>query len=307
MFEVSNAVAHANTLPEMNLAFESLFTLMALPDDSVKRDIWIQFAEPQLESGAAQRPTFEETYGSLDEQMRSDPRTSLHALSLTAQQFLDVINPRLPAAYASPNSPFNSPYVLFSSTPGHIPGSAPILSLATRMDLFQTVLLTELYGRIYAELNPVEVPAPLDSQPSHQSMGGGSDECKAACQAVFGACDQTCADTFGEDLRRAGARFRAEAGPELILLVGSIVAITALSDTLIHACGDSQGCIDGVYALFADVLTLLYQNYNQALSIFTGGYYTEVESAQNEFGSCRHSCNQSLAACLVDCHNQGGG
>lgn len=41
MFEVSNAVAHANTLPEMNLAFESLFTLMALPEDSVKRDIWI--------------------------------------------------------------------------------------------------------------------------------------------------------------------------------------------------------------------------------------------------------------------------
>lgn len=290
----------------MQIAFGTLFTLMALPADSPKIDLWGRFAEPQLKSGGPVA-SYEETYNNLDAKMRADPRTAAYALDLTAQEFLDRVNPRLPAAYAAPNNPLNAPYVLFSAPPGQIPRSAPVVELATRLELFQIVLMTELYGRIFAELHPVQVPAQPTQTHSLASLGGGSEGCKEACQSFFGACETSCSQVFVEDLGRAAARFRADAGPELILLVGAMFAITALSDTLVHGCGDNQECINGVHELFEDVLVLLFQNYNTALSSFTGGYYEEIEAAQSSFGGCRQSCNQTLAQCLVDCHNQGGG
>ncbi|MBW7928158.1 MAG: hypothetical protein H3C58_08760, partial [Fimbriimonadaceae bacterium] len=115
--DVSNSVAGAGSVGAMGQAFENLYTLLAMPADSPLREVYDNFVEPTFNSRGAQLATFQSVYDNLEARLAADPRSEDFTLNLTAQEFLDIVNLRLPAAYAAPNSPANAPYVLFSSRP----------------------------------------------------------------------------------------------------------------------------------------------------------------------------------------------
>lgn len=119
--DVSNAIARATTLADMQRAFDRLFDLVGFPAGSQVRTTLAQFAQVQLDSGGVDHGSFKDSYEALKQRLADDPRTADYVLDLTADEFLAIVNARLPGAYADPNTPENAIYVLLSSRPGHVP------------------------------------------------------------------------------------------------------------------------------------------------------------------------------------------
>lgn len=299
-------MAGANSVGAMGHAFGNLYTLLALPADSPLREVYDNFIEPTFNSRGAQLATFQSVYDGLEARLAADPRSEDFTLNLTAQEFLDIVNPRLPAAYAAQNSPANAPYVLFSSRPGQIPPSAPVVSTTDRLTLFQIMMFTEIRGRIFAELNPIE-PPPASGVKGSPGVGlGTASECTEACEQAFATCGQTCVTQFQTDQAEAIAAFKAFVSARITLVVIAIGAVQTLSSFMISLCED-QECVDNINNAIAWAMDYFPPLLEAAVEAAAETYSDEITNATRDLEQCGTTCENQLGTCLDACHNQGGG
>ncbi|GMV89962.1 MAG: hypothetical protein AMXMBFR81_28930 [Chthonomonas sp.] len=304
--DVSNSVAGATNLTQMTQAFGNLYTVLAMPADSPLRQVYDSFIEPTLNSRGAQLATFQSVYDNLEARLAADPRSEDFTLNLTAQEFLDIVNPRLPAAYAAQNNPANAPYVLFSSRPGQIPPSAPVVSTTDRLTLFQIMMFTEVRGRIFAELNPIEPPPAAGAKGSSGVGLGTASECTEACEEAFATCGQTCLTQFQTDQAEAIATFKAFVSTRIALVVIAIGAVQTLSSYMISLCED-QECVDNINNAVAWAMDYFPPLLEAAVEAALETYSDEIANATRDLEQCGTACENQLGACLDACHNQGGG
>lgn len=304
--DVSNSVASAGSVGAMGQAFENLYTLLALPPDSPLREVYDYFVEPTFNSDGAQLATFQSVYDGLEARLAADPRSEDFTLDLSAQEFLDIVNLRLPAAYAAPNSPANAPYVLFSSRPGQIPPSAPVVATTDRLTLFQMMMFTEIRGRIFAELNPIEPPPAAGAKGSSGVGLGTASECTEACEEAFATCGQTCLTQFQTDQAEAIATFKAFVSTRIALVVIAIGAVQTLSSYMISLCED-QECVDNINNAVAWAMAYFPPLLEEAIEVAANTYSTQIANATRDLEQCGTACENQLGACLDACHNQGGG
>lgn len=307
--EVSNAVASARNMAEMGQAFGNLYTLLAFQDGDLRRDAYSQFEEFQLNSNNIPGATLETVYNQVQDRLAADPRTARYASGMTVQEFVDLVNARLPAAYASPNSPANAPYVLLSSRPGAVPISAPTMSPNDRLTVFQTMMLCEVSGRIWVENNPVPLPDPIldPKAPAGGLVPGDFEDCKAACEADFQQCGDACAAQLRADLAAIAADFRAEVTPVLMMVVVVAEMAQVVYTLSTEACRGDQACIDNINQVFNETIHAVTSMLEEAMLNANLGYANRVSQAQDGFRNCEQGCSQTLATCIAGCHNQGGG
>lgn len=144
---VSNQIATATTTGRMESSYGDALRLtltnqayspnypfaVQLPDEAF--DV---FVSAQLHLPEANYPTLAAAFATINNAQIPRLRFTFTAAQLAAQ-----INSRLPAAYASPNTPANGLLVLLSSRPGHIPAAAPTLDPNTTLSPVQVFMLVQ--------------------------------------------------------------------------------------------------------------------------------------------------------------------
>lgn len=200
---VSSAIASARTLPAMERAFTDLLTLLGVPSTDVGHELILRFAQYQLDQDPSERETVEEVYNRLNAMLLEDPELADQFLYLTVQEFLDLVNPALVTAYANRNDPASAPYILFSSLPGQIPGSAPVMQTSTRITVVQGVMMMILRSDLWVELNPDFAPG-ANYDRIAAMVGLSKDECEEACHVAHGNCRDQCQKDFQDKIKAIG-------------------------------------------------------------------------------------------------------
>ncbi len=302
--QVSGAVADATTVPQVQNAFQQVFTLLGFSNEDESRELMLRLAQAQLDSTPATFETLEQAYNRLNADLRAEASTEFLALDLTAQEFVDMVNPRLPNAYLTPDTPKHAAYVMMSAPPGQIPVSAPTMRTTDRLSLFQVLMMADVRTQIWIELNDLRA-LPAKSIPPSAAQGRGP--CQDACHDAHGQCTSGCDQAFQQGMSDLSDWELSQREPIYQEYNRAIQIANETYNSMAPYCQGNSQCLNDLRRDTERSKQQAEQTRETKMSQVRQEYIRRVRELEATRDQCKQQCDADLQSCLDGCHNQGGG
>lgn len=302
--QVSGAVASATTVTQMQAAFQQVFTLLGFSNEDESRELMLRLAQAQLDSRPATFETLEQAYNRFNADLRAEASTEYLALNLTAQEFVDMVNPRLPNAYLTPDTPSHAAYMMMSAPPGQIPVSAPTMRTTDRLSLFQVLMMADVRTQIWIEMNDLTT-LPAKEVPQASPVGRGP--CQDACNEAHSNCSQGCSQAYEsglQDLADWELKQREVTYQEYNRAVQ--IANETYNSMAPYCQGNSQ-CLADLHRDTERSKARAEARREHRMATVREAYFQKLNHLVTTRDQCKQQCDSALQSCLDACHNQGGG
>lgn len=302
--QVSSSVANATTVTQMQNAFQQVFTLLGFAREDESRALMLRLAQAQLDSTPATYETLAQAYDRLNADLKAEASTAHLALDLTAQEFVDMVNPRLPNAFRTPDTPAHASYVMMVAPPGQIPVSAPTIRTTDRLSLFQVLMMADVRTQIWIELNDLSA-LPAKSVPPSLPLGRGP--CQDACHAAHGQCTSGCDQTFQQGMTDLSNWEYSQREPIYQEYNRSIQIANETYNSMAPYCQGNSQCLNDLRRDTERSKQQAESRRESRMSQVRDEYIRRVRELEATRDQCKQQCDSALQSCLAGCHNQGGG